>query len=117
MNLRDDGFYHFTCPYGHESIFLLQNPLFEILFEIGISAIVDEYYREAVSSFTSALERFYEVFIKYYSVCNEIDWEVIQKGWKYTKKSSERQLGAFVFLYMQEFKTPPPNVNGRSGCI
>ena len=40
----------------------MNNLKFELLFELGINALIDGYPREAVSSFASALERFYEFF-------------------------------------------------------
>lgn len=52
------------CSHGHKTTTIVQNPKYEILFDIGANAIVDGYYREAVSSFTSSLERFYEYSIK-----------------------------------------------------
>ncbi len=64
IEFRDDGRYEVTCPKGHKSVTILQQQKFEVLFDIGAYAIVDGYYREAVSSFTSSLERFYEFFVK-----------------------------------------------------
>ncbi|WP_238149350.1 hypothetical protein [Arsenophonus endosymbiont of Aleurodicus floccissimus] len=64
VEFKNDGRYEITCQNGHSSITFLQQQKFEILFDIGACAIIDGYYREAVSSFTSALERFYEFFIK-----------------------------------------------------
>lgn len=58
VEFRDDGRYETTCRNGHKSVVLLQEQKFELLFEIGAYAIQDGYYREAVSSFTSSLERF-----------------------------------------------------------
>ena len=60
LEFGDDGKYEVVCPKGHKSITLLQQQKFELLFDIGAYAIVDGYYREAVSSFTSSLERCYE---------------------------------------------------------
>ena len=44
------------CSRSHETTAILQEQKFEILFDIGAHAILDGYYREAVSSFTSSLE-------------------------------------------------------------
>ncbi len=107
VEFRDDGRYEITCPEGHVSTTILQQQKFEVLFEIGAYAIVDGYYREAVSSFTSALERFYEFFIKVMCISNEIDWEETLKTWKEISNQSERQLGAFIFLYHLEFGEKP----------
>ena len=107
VEFRDDGRYEITCPKGHSSITLLQQQKFELLFDIGAYAIVDGYYREAVSSFTSSLERFYEFFIKVVCVSKKIEWNDLQDTWKKVSNQSERQLGAFIFLYLQEFGEKP----------
>lgn len=103
----DDGRYEFTCSKGHVSTTLLQQQKFEILFEIGAYAINDGYYREAISSFTSALERFYEFFIKVICVSKGNDWPEIVNTWKAIASQSERQLGAFILLYHLEHGKKP----------
>ena len=57
-DLEETGVYDLTCPSSHRTAFCLQNFKFELLFDLGLQAIDDGYYREAVSSFASALERF-----------------------------------------------------------
>ncbi|MEZ0226316.1 MAG: hypothetical protein ACAH83_17300 [Alphaproteobacteria bacterium] len=108
--IQDDARYEIICPYGHEDVTILRNQKFEILFNIGVNAILDGYYREAVSSFTASLERFYEFFIKValFKGDNQLDSQnQMDKAWKLVNKQSERQLGAFVFLYLNEFGEPP----------
>jgi hypothetical protein len=104
---NDDGRYELTCSKGHNTVIILQQQKFELLFEIGAYAITDGYFREGVSSFTSSLERFYEFFIKAALFQKGIGLDVIEPSWKIVAKQSERQLGAFVFLYTQEFGKPP----------
>jgi hypothetical protein len=86
------------CENGHNDVLVLGQQKFEILFEIGANAILDEYFREAVSSFTSSLERTYEFFLK--SVFFERGMHA-QMGamWKQMSNQSERQLGAFLSIY------------------
>src|ERR1700687_1186458 len=60
--LSDDREYEVHCEAGHTSRVFVNNLKFELLFELGINALIDGYPREAVSSFASALERFYEFF-------------------------------------------------------
>jgi hypothetical protein len=103
----DDGRYEVICPKGHKSIIVLQQQKFEVLYDIGAYAIVDGYYREAVSSFTSSLERFFEFFCKVMLYAKHIDPSVVDKSWKPISKQSERQLGAFTILYTSEFKAVP----------
>lgn len=107
VEFRDDGRYEISCPKGHSSVTLLQQQKFEVLFDIGAYAILDGYYREAVSSFTSSLERFYEFFIKVVCLSKDIDWDKTQEAWKEISNQSERQLGAFIFIYLQETGSKP----------
>jgi hypothetical protein len=80
---------------------------FELLFDLAANAIVDGYYREAVSSFTSTLERFYEFYIQVICEKSIISEDAFAATWKRVAAQSERQLGAFAFLYLIENGTPP----------
>ncbi|MBS0587076.1 MAG: hypothetical protein JSS37_03780 [Proteobacteria bacterium] len=111
VEFRDDGKYEVTCPKGHKSITLLQQQKFELLFDIGAYAVTDGYYREAVSSFTSSLERFYEFFLKAVLFEKKISQDVFTLAWKRVSNQSERQLGAFIFLYTLEFGQSPILLN------
>jgi hypothetical protein len=62
--IADEVTYEVECSRGHRSFILLQQQRFEVLLQIGAYAIVDGCAREAVSSFTASLERFYEFFIR-----------------------------------------------------
>jgi len=57
VEFRDDGRYELTCSVGHTTTTILQQQKFEVLFEIGAYAILDGYYREAVSSFSTTGQR------------------------------------------------------------
>lgn len=105
--IRDDGRYEFKCSFGHQSITLLQQQKFEILFQIGANAIIDGYYREAISSFSSSLERFYEFSLKVFLCRAGTSNELFKKSWKSVQNQSERQLGAFIFLWIIHFKDMP----------
>ena len=102
VELSDNGKYKLICQNGHSSLIILNHQKFQILFEIGINAIIDGYYREAVSSFSSSLERIYEFFSKVICITKGVEWTVIQDAWKDVSNQSERQLGAFIFLYLLE---------------
>jgi hypothetical protein len=101
--LNNKGYYEWTCSKGHKNITLLQNAKFEILFEMGANAILDGYYRDAISSFTASLERFYEFCIELFAYNRKIDEIIYENTWKLISDQSERQFGAFCFLYMLEF--------------
>jgi len=109
--VNNTGIYQVNCSKGHNSNTIIDNLDFEILFEYGLNAIIDGYYREAVSSLTAALERFYEFFIKTILLESKIDLQAIDTTWKIVANQSERQLGAFIFLYCQTFKNEPILLN------
>lgn len=99
IDFNENGLYDVTCKNGHSYTTILQQQKFEILFDIGAYAIQDGYYREAVSSFTSSLERLYEFFIKAVCLSKNINMCEITSTWSEVNLS-ERQLGAFAFLYL-----------------
>ena len=107
VEFRDDGRYEFRCQKGHKSLTILQQQKFEILFDIGAYAINDGYYREAVVSFRSSLERFYEFVIKVILLGSELDNKTIEETYNHLSKKAERELGAFISLYLREFKKTP----------
>jgi hypothetical protein len=107
LEVRDDNCYELVCPCGHQSFKVVQEQKFEILFDIGAYALADGYHREAVSSFTASLERFYEFFIRAAMIERGIPAEQTGRAWKSVSRQSERQLGAFIFLYLSEFKCAP----------
>lgn len=61
--IREDRLYTGKCPKGHGLLLALQTLPHEMLFEIALNAIYDGYYREAVTSFCSSMERFFEFAI------------------------------------------------------
>jgi hypothetical protein len=106
LEFRDDSRYSVPCPVGHHNVIILNAQKFELLFDIGAHAILDNYYREAVSSFTASLERTYEFFIKacFFERNSEQAAEV---AWRKISNQSERQLGAFIVLHSYETGTLP----------
>ena len=70
-------------------------------------AIIDGYYREAVSSFAAASERLYEFFIRVVMHHRGVSETDLDNTWDLVKKQSERQLGAFYFLFLEEAKRAP----------
>jgi len=71
-------------------------------------SLSDSYTREAVSSFSTSLERFYEFIIKLILLSDNIDEELIAKYWKNISKQSERQFGAYLSLFINKFNLLPP---------
>ena len=104
---NDSGLHDVTCRRGHRIIALLQDQKFEVLFDLGARAILDGYYREAVSSFTASLERFHEFAVRCLLKRSKISSAKSEEAWKSVSNQSERQLGAFVFVWLTHFGEPP----------
>jgi len=115
--IGDTILYKFTCPHGHVTEAFAGGFKFETLFEIGLNALRNGFYREAASTFATALERFYEYSILAFLIpkfsptdSGTFDNEALtrfEKLWKTPLKFSERQLGAFCALYFNEFGEAP----------
>lgn len=86
---------------------MLQELKFELLSEYACHAVVDGYYREAVASFTAAMERFFEFYMKVILHTKGVNVEGINSAWKEMSRQSERQLGAFIMTYTLENKKAP----------
>lgn len=119
---KEDGLYHLECPLGHKTKIPFLGHRFEFLYELGLYAILDGYFREAVASFTSSLERFYEFYINFIVFKDKIPESDFDKTWKIIANQSERQLGAFIFAYLKENSSSPEllsnsNIEFRNNVI
>lgn len=123
---QDDGSYDLTCSAGHRTTVWLQNHKFELLFDSGGLALLDGHSREAVSSIAAALERFMEFYVRIVALkhlagqepLEEIikrfsasKYEPFEETWKRVSRQSERQIGAFLFIYLFENGKPPPFID------
>jgi hypothetical protein len=108
VEVQDSGLYQTSCSRGHLTTMVLQQLRFEVLSEFGANAIVDGYYREAIASFTAAMERFNEFYIA--AICRKhgVNRTAITSTWKRVSRRSEQQLGAFQFLCLIETGQVPP---------
>lgn len=113
LQINDESVYPFSCKNGHKNVLIHQEEKFELLFESAVHAISDGYFKEAVSSIASSIERLYEYCINVISLKNKILPTDIETSWKTISSQSERQLGAFIFLYLLEFKKCPPLLNNN----
>lgn len=95
----------------HSTAVYFTNYKFDLLFESGLNALKDLYYREAVASLTTAMERFFEYGINILIFDNNPS--KTEKGWKYISNQSERQLGAFYFLYLSKFNELPQTLDSN----
>lgn len=102
LDLKDDYCYEFTCPQGHNNAFFLAVPKYALLFDMGMSAYLDGYYREASLDFAASIERFHE-FCIYSMLWNDktLKSDDLTQLWNQMKKQSERQYGAFVALFFK----------------
>ncbi len=108
IDLTDNYCYDFVCANGHENHFFLAVPKYAILFDMGISAYLDGYYREAVLDFAACYERFHEYCI--YMLLwqeNSFSDDELSNLWKTISSQSERQLGAFTALFFNKIRKLP----------
>lgn len=105
-DIEEDNAYVETCRKGHLMKMTMQNVRFELLYESGIVAMLLGFHREAVSSIAGALERFYEFATEVLTFRAGIEQAAHGEAWKQVRSSSERQFGAFLFLYLTNFKRP-----------
>lgn len=108
LSLQEVNFYHFKCCKNHDNLVEIQAFKFELLFESGLHAIRDNYLMESVSSLTASLERFYEFFIRIKLLSNGFSSNDFNKIFKIIANQSERQYGAFLFLYGFSYNQNPP---------
>jgi len=113
VQIGNDDLYFYTCSKGHENVYFLKNEKFELLMESAIYAILDGYYREAVSAMTSSLERLQEFALKIFFRKNGLHDKPFEAAWKEVSRQSERQLGAFIFLYTIEYKSLPDSLTSK----
>lgn len=103
-HLDDSGAAIVTCSHGHRFAVLSPHDKYEILFDCGALALLDEYPREAVMNFAGALEQFFAFFVRVVSRAEleirDLSEESLVEAWKGVAAQSERQLGAFLFLHL-----------------
>lgn len=109
-DVLEGGYAKFTCRNGHTMNCTIQGLKPEVLAATAGYAIIDGYYREAVTSFTAALERLYELYVQVVSKTKSVDENSFTQTWKLMSKQSERQFGAFAMLYLNEEGSCPPHL-------
>ena len=98
--INEQSIYRPQCSQGHSSVIVVTEAKYVQLFEIGLNAVVDQYHREAVSSFGASLERFYEFTTRVLALHQKVSTNAVEAAWKSMARQSERQLGAFVAAYL-----------------
>jgi hypothetical protein len=74
---------------------------------MGAHAVLDGYYRESVANFSTSLERFHEFAVQTLLLKEAKSNRLFEGCWKAVSNQSERQLGAFLFLWASNFKSQP----------
>lgn len=97
--MDDNGVVYLKCDKGHRTAGVFLGRKHQFLFESGCRALLDDYTNEAVSSFSAALERAYEFFIRVTYRKLGLSSTLLDTTWKNVKAQSERQFGAFLLLY------------------
>lgn len=106
----DDRVVRTKCNQGHDMAIIVHAPKFEVLLESGADALNLGFTLEASSSFSAALERFYEFAINIILKQQGMGEDVYQKMFKAMSRQSERQLGSFLALHALFFgKAYAPN--------
>ena len=116
----EERFYKVTCSKGHTFWHIFELEKFEMLFASAINAFCDSYYREAVSTIAVGLERAYEFAIQVMAHAQGINQVQLDQAWKGVAKQSERQLGAFQFLWLtvlKEIAPATPKVDFRNDVV
>ena len=113
VELNDALLFDTKCPRGHPILQTLETTRFSLLFDFGIAAMSDGYFREAVSSFAAAVERLHEFSIRVICKRRGVSIDMFDKGWKDIASQSERQLGAFSMLYLSQAKCPPSLIDSK----
>jgi hypothetical protein len=110
VDVQDKRGFIFECKNGHVSVGAVSIETYELLYDRAIFAYDDAYYRETVANLAASIERFHEYCVKLMLYTAKIEQEFIHLLWKKVSKQSERQYGAFLFLYLNLFKSPPPEM-------
>lgn len=95
----DDRIVRTKCSQGHDMAIIVRAPKFEVLLESGADALNLGFTLEASSSFSAALERFYEFAINVISKQLGMDEDIYLEMFKAMSRQSERQLGSFLALH------------------
>jgi hypothetical protein len=98
----------FTCDRGHRNLEYVQEADWEVLITSAGLALSEGYPMEAVSAIAAGVERFAEFATK--AICKSFNTsdDVIETTWKQVSRQSERQIGAFAFVYAARFNSAPP---------
>jgi hypothetical protein len=104
--LDDCGYIHVNCDQGHYGIVIYDARRYEVLIQSAAKAYVDGHTNEVVAVMSAALERAYEFYIRVSCRAKGISRNALEHAWKGVSAQSERQFGAFQFLYLIDHGQP-----------
>lgn len=119
--LDDCGYIHVECAQGHYGVVIFNARRYEVLMQSAAQAFVDGYTNEVIAVMSAALERAYEFYIRVSCRAKSISNDALQIAWKGVASQSERQFGAFQFLYLidhgQAFKLDKAITETRNNIV
>jgi hypothetical protein len=98
-DVLDDGTIVGTCKAGHDNAVGRYLPKFEFLFECAGRALLDGHYRECVLGIATAIERFFEFYVRVACRKRGLQAAALEDAWG-PLDSSERQRGGFTFVHL-----------------
>ena len=98
--LDDRGFINVECDQGHRGVVIYDARRYDVLAQSAARAFVDGYTNEVIAVMAAALERAYEFYIRVSCRAKSLPAPAIELAWKGVVAQSERQFGAFQFLYL-----------------
>lgn len=117
--MDDDGLIHVQCPFDHIGVVILDSRRYEVLLNSAANALLDGYKNEAIAVLSAALERAYEFYLRVVFRAKGLDTSNFESTWKSVSSQSERQIGAFSFIYLLEtgrpfeFKSRIPEIRNK----
>lgn len=106
--LDETGVIYAKCEESHQTAVIYDARRYQVLLRSGGKALLGGFANEAIASLAAALERAYEFYIRVICRKNAIDEKQMSSAWKEVGHQSERQLGAFTFLYLMDNGRPLP---------
>lgn len=97
--LQRSGVVLVDCDKGHKTAIIYRAPKYDVLLLSGALALLDGYYNAAISTLSAALERTHEYYMRLTLKANGVPQATFDALWKEVRVQSERQLGAFQFVY------------------
>ncbi len=104
----EEGRVRLVCEKRHNTVVIVDATRHQILLTSGGMAFLSGFANEAVAMLNTALERAYEHFIRVVCRAKGIDAKLV---WPQVGAQSERQFGAFVFLYLLTEGVAPPQAS------